>query len=232
MYCHKLYSILLASLTVCCLHLEARNSPYLPKEIYEEWWEQCLGNSVSMQTFASWLGDANSPSRVAMRKHVRLRGYKNLLDIPSGLCIDFFGLKQDKMAVRYTGVDVCQKLIKSAQSLGIQVIQGSIENIPSNASKFDIVYSRHILEHLPYYEKAVNELIRVAQKEVLIVFFIKLGAADIFNYSICDGHPLYHNHYNKQKFENFVKSNKKVASLEWETVNDKEEIVHIYLSNE
>lgn len=225
----KLCSMLLACLC-SCLCLDAKPRTVVPKEIYEEWWDHCLDNTVPMQTFAGWIGDANSPSRVAMRKTVVARNYKSLLDIPSGLCIDFFGLKQDKIAIKYSGVDICKKLVDMTRALGVDVMHGSIEKIPHKASKFDIVYSRHILEHLPYYETAVNELIRVAKKEVLIVFFIKLGLEDIYNYNIADDHYIYHNCYSKEKFEKFVKSNKKVASLEWETVNEKEEIVHIYMT--
>lgn len=199
------------------------------RALYSDWWQLSLGNSLSVETFASWLGDMNASTRLAMRKHVNVCNYTTLLDVPSGLCIDFFGLKRDCPQVRYYGLDVTDKLVTRAREQGIDVIKGDIESIPYADNLFDIVYSRHIFEHLPYYTKALDEVIRVAAKEVFIIFFLPpIQENDIIDSAIVDGNILYHNRYNKQKFENAVFSNKKVKSIHWEHVGN-EDILHIYL---
>ena len=219
------------SLAAISIPLTADEQPYQPTT-YEAWWDYCLENTVSMNKFATWLGDVDALSRCSMRKHIYSKKYESILDVPCGLCIDFFGLEKDNIKIKYFGLDTSQKLTTRAHGLGINVVQGSIENIPYESSKFDVAYSRHILEHLPYYEAAINELIRVAKKEVLVVFFIRPTFDDIINYEKVDGHMIYHNHYDRQKLQNFVTSNKKVRSIAWEPITQQEEILHIYLADD
>ena len=86
-------------------------------EEHEKWWEECLNKKVSMHTFRQWLGDIDAPSRVAMRKHVKQKGYSSILDVPSGVCTDYFGFKNSKSPIKYQGVDVTPMLVKSAKKL-------------------------------------------------------------------------------------------------------------------
>jgi len=197
---------------------------------HELWWEtNAPDNHVS---FAQWLGGPKAQSRVTMREHVRAKGYKSILDIPAGGCVDFDGLRQDGLNIDYVAMDITPKLIKQAQARGIKAKLGSIEAIPLADKTFDIAYSRHILEHLEYYEKAIDELIRVAKKEVFITFFIKPHAqADVIDLREFNDHLLYHNVYDQEKFEHYVKANPRVEKIEWEDLNPEEIIVHIYLKD-
>jgi len=195
---------------------------------HEEWWEKNIDTMVP--TFAGWLGGCSSPSRVKTRQHLRAKNYKSILDIPCGLGIDYFGYKEDSMDIEYLGIDITPKLVELAKEKNIPVRQGSIEDIPCFDSSFDVCYSRHILEHLSYYETAIQELIRVAKFEVLIIFFIKpTDAPDRIVFDTDPNWLIYHNYYNRQKLEKYVLSNSKTKSIEWEDVNEKEVLLHIYL---
>ena len=93
-------------------------------------------------------------------------------------------------------------------------------------------FSTYFIEHLDRYEKSIQELVRVAKKEVFIVFFIKpnpLNNKDIINKGIDRGYVLYHNEYSKDKLEKFVRSLSRVNVLEWEEVSAQEIVLHIYL---
>lgn len=200
-------------------------------KLHEEWWQFTLGNTVTYDLFADWLGDYRALSRQRVYQHVKEKGYSSLLDVPCGLCIDFKGLKQAHVPVDYYGVDITQKLVDRAQKRKLKVWQGSIENLPCEAAQFDMSYARHILEHLDYYEKAISELIRVARKEVLIVFFMKPSEKpDFIDLGYLDGHAVYHNLYNKEKLEKYVLNHTKVTHIEWEEVSDNENILHVYLA--
>lgn len=220
-------------LCIFCLNSNVQGEQAIQLKEHQQWWEhnfEARGND-----FARWLGDVNADSRLGMRRHVKKMGYESLLDVPSGLCVDYYGLKSENLASIYQGLDITPKLVARALELGIHVKQGSIENIPWNDSSFDIVYARHILEHLDYYTVALKELIRVAKKEALIVFFIKpTDQPDKIN-SAKDGSTqfdlLYHNHYNKAALERYISGFAKVNSLAWEHVNDQEVILHIYMKN-
>jgi hypothetical protein len=218
--------ILLASLFFISLF----QSAYAAKDC-ELWWENNLENTVSYATFREWLGNVNAESRVAMRNHIKKMGYKSLVDVPSGLCLDYWGLKKEEIQISYLGVDITSKLVKLAVDQSIPVIRGSIESLPLSDNQFDVSYARHILEHLDSYERAINELIRVGRKETLIVFFIKpeIDSPDQIKPCVIDGYVIFHNIYNKTNLEKFVLSNPKTSKIEWEDVNDKETILHIYL---
>ena len=76
------------------------------------------------------------------------------------------------MPISYTGLDITAFLVHKAQKMGINAREGSIEKLPFDNSSFQLVYVRHLLELLDYYERALTEAIRVAEKEVMVIFFI------------------------------------------------------------
>ncbi len=219
----KYYKIFL--IAVACLQLPHLNA----HKDYEIWWENCLENEISIDTFKNWLGDLNSPSRKAMRAHVKKMNYKSILDVPSGLAIDFFGLMEDNIPIQYQGLDITNKLVYLAKKNNIPVMLGDIKAIPFSDNSFDIAYARHILEHLESYEEALTELIRVGDKEALIVFFIKPREIEHIKSTYENGFKLFHNTYCKSELETFIQANPKVNSYEWENIDDQETLLHIYL---
>jgi hypothetical protein len=198
-------------------------------EEYESWWEKCLETSVPLSTFDGWLGDIHAQSRIAMRTHVKKMGYQSLLDIPSGLCTEYFGFKHDQMQIEYQGLDITSRLVKIAHKQNIPVLEGDIKSIPFANNRFEICYARHILEHLASYEQAIDELIRVASKEVLITFFMRPSDVPFINLFYYENHLLYSNVFNKTEMEQFILSNPKVIYFDWEEVDGRELILHIFL---
>jgi ubiquinone/menaquinone biosynthesis C-methylase UbiE len=213
------------SLVISCSAL-VRNVSLQP---HEKWWQTHVAEKLNH--FADWLGDVDAISRKTVRAYVHEKKYTSVLDAACGLCTEFFGYKKDAIAIDYKGIDITPFLVDRARSLGIDVKHASIENIPYPDASFDVCYGRHILEHLEYYHKALNELIRVADKEVIIIFFLK--PLDSLPDKICvepvDGILLHHNWYNKQRLEQFVMANAKVKYMQWQHVDAQEVILHIYI---
>jgi ubiquinone/menaquinone biosynthesis C-methylase UbiE len=196
---------------------------------HEIWWEQSLDKEVSLDTFRNWLGGIHANSRVAVREYIRSMGYKSILDVPCGVCADYYGFQQDGIQITYQGMDITPKLVALHVANNIPVIEGSIEAIPFADRKYDVCYARHILEHLDGYEKALLELIRVASKEVIVVFFINPISNDPeINLASFNGNLLYHNRYDKQEIEEFIVEHPKVEKIEWIDMGS-ESILHIYL---
>lgn len=212
---------------ILCLSVFSSLHAYKDHEI---WWEQCIGEDISIKTFTDWLGGINAATRVAMRKHVRDMGYTSILDVPCGVCADYYGFKQDGMKISYQGLDITPKLVAFNTAKNIPVTHGSIENIPYTDEQYDMCYARHILEHLEGYEKALLELIRVARKEVFVTFFINPDSNTEMNLEFYNGNLLYHNKYNKNEIEKFVVKHPKVQSIEWVDMGS-ETILHIYLEH-
>lgn len=225
-------SLIFSIITTCMIVLSTGQCHAEPQKEHEKWWTE---NTPKMfDTFDGWLGDTNSTSRVLAREHIKKMDYKTILDVPCGTCTEYLGYKQEEMPIAYTGLDITAYLVNRAKKMGINAVEGSIEKIPFKDSSFEIVYSRHILEHLDYYELALNEAIRVAKNEVLVVFFINPSttAPDSISRAPYNGAILYHNRYNRDKLNAFVTKNPKVKSTKWEDIggiaND-ESFLHIYL---
>ena len=70
----------------------------------------------------------------------------------------------DETNLRVTGCDVLDKVnIKGTY------VQGSMEKLPFKDNSFDIVFSSHTIEHIRELPTAINELKRVAKKQIIIV---------------------------------------------------------------
>lgn len=199
---------------------------------HEKWWELECRKKNQFEQFAKWIGDEGEPSRIAAREYIKTKKYTSILDIPCGLCVDYDGLRKINPDISYVGIDITPFFVRRAQDLNIPVIEGKIQAIPYADNSFEITYSRHILEHLDSYESALMELIRIAAKEVLVVFFIKphQKESDIIVNDLIDGHQIYHNRYSKLKLESFLETVPTIKQIFWEDVpNTNETILHILL---
>lgn len=193
---------------------------------HEVWWHNSVIDQKQQVAAYGLYGPINAYSRIIFRHYLKKCNYESMLDIPCGFCTEYAGLQQDNIAITYYGIDIAQPLVELAQEKGLMVVHGSIEDIPYPDSYVDLCYARHIFEHIPSYEIALNELMRVARKEVLIIFSLK---PTINADQICLWHGIYFNRYNKNALECFCKNNLKVSHLVWQEVNGQEIILHIYL---
>lgn len=192
---------------------------------HEKWWIYNLTNAQILIEFERWLGPIDAPSRKFIREIVRDNKYKTVCDIPCGLGIDYHGFKKDNISATYTGIDNSPVLVDLLHKKNIPVFLGDIEDIAYPDNSFECVFCRHILEHLTYYEIALSNVIRVAHKEAIIVFFIApTDGPDKINRADERGYPIYHNHYNKEKLEKYVFSNANVQGIEWVIINETNEL--------
>jgi ubiquinone/menaquinone biosynthesis C-methylase UbiE len=195
-------------------------------EIFQQtWWQDNVDSKI--ETFASWIGDYNAESKVFARKYVSSKGYKSIVDCGCGLCTEYFGYKSDGYTINYVGVDATPKLVELAKSKGIDARQGYIESIPLPDNFTEVSYIRHIVEHLPSFEPALKEAIRIASKEVVVIFFLKPGDSTTINFDPSE--RLYHNRYSKERVENLLRETTKVKKFSWVEINDDETLLSIEL---
>lgn len=136
------------------------------------WWNKNVETRIN--DFKSWTGDFNQPSKIYCRNYIVSKQYKNIIDCGCGLATDYFGFKNDGHEINYTGLDSCKYLIDLNRSNGMAMIEAELNaDLPLSDNSYECVYCREVLEHLPYYEKTIKEFVRIASKEIMIVFFIK-----------------------------------------------------------
>ena len=92
-----------------------------------------------------------------------------LLDAGCGDGINLYGLVQiaskNKWDIEITGLDYNPLRVERAGKLtGIkEVIQGNLLQLPFKNGSFDIILCNHVIEHIPEYQLALQELVRVVK---------------------------------------------------------------------
>ncbi len=199
---------------------------------YEKLWEYKGREKKHLDEFASWWGNENAISRILARLHIIQKEYKSVLDVGCGFCTDHDALKKSCKDLQYFAIDLAPLFVQKAIDRGISAQIARAQQMPFEDSSFDVIYARHLLEHMDGYQSALQEMIRVAKNEVMVVFFIKpqSAAVDKMGFIDVNGYPIYQNRYSKSKIEAFLKGIEKVKSFAWQEVKNKDEcILHIYV---
>jgi ubiquinone/menaquinone biosynthesis C-methylase UbiE len=135
-----------------------------------------------------------------------------VLDAACGTCVNWEVFRTANVPCQYTGMDRTEGMLKEAgKRYGeeIYLVPGYVEEMPFDDELFDVVILRHILEHLQGgYEEAIKEGLRVASKELVVVFFLDPSDKDEDDISESDpdenGCTYFWNTYSWSKFTNFV----------------------------
>ena len=104
-------------------------------------------------------------------KKLELYDYENLLDVGCGTGFLIELLKNQKDA-QYYGLDLSPEMIKVAKSKfseGVNLVEGSADNLPYPDNTFDIVCCVQSFHHYPYPEKAMEEAYRVLKSDGLYI---------------------------------------------------------------
>jgi SAM-dependent methyltransferase len=199
----------------------------MKKILKQTWWDNNLNSK--MQTFLNWVGDSDSESKVFFRNLLKSFSIKieNCLDVGCGPATEYEGFKKDNIDIKYTGVDSSTVLVELNKSRGVPMIHSPAHNIPVEDNSFDLVFSRHVFEHQPDFKPILEEMIRVSSKLVSHIFFIKPGEYEKIKFT--EEENLYHVRFKKIDIENFIKNHAKVKKFEWIDINQKENMLLIWI---
>ena len=138
---------------------------------YEQWWE--LNHATRGNDLARWLLESDRSSREAVGEAAdRLgRDRVTVLECGPGVYVDADMIWKDRPEVAYQAIDVTPAIVAAGTAKGLAVRLGSVEAIPLPDRSVDLVYCRHVLEHLPSYRQALAEMMRVASSVAVAVFW-------------------------------------------------------------
>lgn len=199
------------------------------------WWDSFC-DAGGLSDLEGWLGGVDHPSRRRIRERVAECQYETILDCGAGLGLDYIGMKNISHPISWVGIEPSLKMRRAAQKIvrdqfqieeKIPLLPGSIFDIPYPDSNFDLVYARHILEHLPQIQRPLNEMIRAARLEAIVVFFMRPGRE---TYLTRERDGLWQNWWSKDSIEQVLHANEKVEVWFWETL-DSEVLLHVYLQD-
>lgn len=109
---------------------------------------------------------------------------------------------------RYVGIDVAESIIENCRDRAPEAtwLTANVTDLDFDDGSFDVVYARHLLEMLPYYETAVREMFRVAGAYVVICFFQPPADPERLVRRVNDEGHLWLNRYSPEPFERLVSS--------------------------
>lgn len=126
------------------------------------------------------------------------------------------------LTFHYRGLDVIQKNVdwcKENFSQGDFKWNPTLHKIDEPDRSWDVVYSRHVVDHMDSFERAMEEHKRVAKKLVIVILWVPLSNQDEHEIKNIDYRPSggklypheYTNSYSKKKVIDYLTSD-----FEWE----------------
>jgi len=130
-----------------------------------------LSNDDLKKFLTDPMNDENAPDRAFVINYLKQNFKKvRFLDVGSGTGNQYLSLKQSGLDFEYLGVDKTQKMVEFASKRfpEAKFIQGDIYSLPFPDRSWNVVYARHIIDHLSGYEGALSELARTCSDCLII----------------------------------------------------------------
>ena len=169
------------------------------------WWENNLNAESGWAELEGWLETSEIKSREYIFDFIEKNNIKDVLEIGPGVFIDhrlFFSRNTD---ISYKCADITTQIVDRGKNMGIESYHCDIQKTELDDSNFELVYCRHVFEHLPEFNKALEEMLRIAKKYVIVVFWMLNDDTEEENIISYDERlGLYHNKYSKKKIYSYL----------------------------
>jgi SAM-dependent methyltransferase len=202
----------------------------------QTYWNNHLCEDHYNNVFAQWVGDCNATSKLYVYEHLSNKNYASVIDLGCGDASIYQGIQKRNISIDYTGVDTCKFFINLCKQQNINVIDSDIRNVSTAVNaNYDFVLGRHVLEHQDNFHELIEEMIRLAKKEVVCIFFIKpdlTSEKTVINYE--KETNLYHNTYSYSLITQFLTNHPRVSSFHLVSIpnTDVEVALHININVE
>lgn len=143
-------------------------------------------------------GGGNGPEHLSQIKGLELVGKgESLLDVGCGSGTTYECIKTHfpEKEIKYKGVDAVAKHIEWCQKTWPEAEwqQENAIHLKEMPHTWDTVWSRHVVDHLPSFEVALTEFLRVAKKRIIVILW--------FSFSGSGKHEISQVHYDKDYVE-------------------------------
>lgn len=220
-YGHAEPGIVLSDAQIASLRQHAGRDESGKSTIVPNWWTN--NNQPVGQDFLTWnnLAASRQHTRKLITDWATAGEIKSVLEVAFGGLHEFRALQAPLTAagVTYAGVDWTAHFVAHAQKEfpGHRWTQGDVVR-GLCVEPADLVYSQHMLEHIPALEPAFSNMLRLAKKKLINIFFIAPKPFPDYEVVNWRKYPLYHNTYSIGHVEHVCKANGFTA--QWKTFGE------------
>lgn len=182
-------------------------------------------DNVDIDLLLHWTGDRESLSRNKVVNYIMENKLQNVLECGAGMCVEYNLLRIAGYQGKYTAIDVTKKFVEAARVSGVNIRRGNINRIHHEDNSFDLVFCRHVLEHLYHFKMGLKEMIRVSSDKVIVVFFMPIVVTHISQ----DYKGLYTNSYSQIDLETWMREQPKIDTFCFEPLQTGETMLYINL---
>lgn len=177
-------------------------------------------------------GEGNGPHAVTqiMPLVKYIEDGMSFLDVGCGGGTTIDAIAQLKKWVDYKGVDFIDHRIAwlKEKYIGYKFEVQDARHLQEEDKSWDIVWSRHLVDHLGNFEEAMDEQCRVAKKKVICILWVPLNLTEEHNIKpIKDGEKVYEdewtNSFSKEKVMQYLK---KKEQERWQLVTFEENVTY------
>jgi len=153
-------------------------------------------------TYADNINEKRALSPFVLRRYAHMMQYQSVLSfINPGMKVLDAGCGEGTLSVMMakkgavvTGTDISRpnveesKKFASSENVSVTFQEADIESLPFADNTFDVVVSSHVLEHIPDFDKGLNEIMRVTKKYAVIAIptalnglsFVQVGGGQYY----------------------------------------------------
>lgn len=139
------------------------------------WFKSYSNNDEKFEHFKKQLCKINDSRIWILERVLGLKGIKSVLDVACGpgLDLEYFKDYVDKLPFKYTGLDFTPAFIENLKTQYPEhdFYVGDAMDMPFEDDSFDVVYTRHSLEHVSNPHMELEEMFRIAKKYIIIGWF-------------------------------------------------------------
>ena len=139
----------------------------MKKQKHQSYWEEDLTEEECNR----WLGDTKSLCKTYAMDYIKQKGFKSLIDCGAGIFTQYDLMIEKKMDLRYVATEITEKFVNLGIEKGIEIYHCSVEKMNVPDQHCEIAMCIAVLNHQTDFKDSIAELLRIAEKEVIISFF-------------------------------------------------------------
>lgn len=134
-----------------------------------DFWEVNMADPEALEELRIQTGEHDDPQRLLFRAWLRRSACENMLDCGAGPGWELDGIVADGIEIRYEALEATPSFVEALNRRGVSARRGSVTDLRAYGDgSVDLVYCRHVLEHVGDFDRAVAEMLRVSCRYVYV----------------------------------------------------------------